>query len=107
MMNSGRLEILLEQLKSDENDAFLNYAAAMEYMGANDSEMALFYLQKLHKIQPDYLPTYYQLASLLDDQDEVDEAIKILKEGVQLALKLNEQKAHDELSNYLQNLLME
>ena len=106
-MNSERLNLLLEQLENDGDDPFILYAVAMEYLSANDQENVESYLQKVRAEFPDYLPVYYQLAKLLDDQDRVDEAIAILKEGMRLAKKENESKTLKELEQYLANLLLE
>ncbi|MBS1531280.1 MAG: tetratricopeptide repeat protein, partial [Bacteroidetes bacterium] len=45
-MPESRLEKLLEFLKNEPNDEFLQYALATEYVRLNDTEKALHYYEK-------------------------------------------------------------
>jgi len=106
-MNSDRLSILLGQLQSEGNDPFILYGIAMEYMSSQDFDMAAEYLIKNMEEFPDYVPTYYQLGVCLDEMDEVEKAISVMKIGRKIAISSNDEKAVSELSSYIQNLEME
>ena len=106
-MNSERLQILLEQLGEEGNDPFILYGIAMEYLSQNEFETAAQYLVKNVEEFPDYLPSYYQLATVLDEMDQLDQAMSILRIGLKLAEETKEEKTARELQQYLTNLEME
>ena len=105
-MNYNRLDILIEQLKNEGEDPFLLYGIAMEYI-STDITKALGYLKSTRSKYPDYLPTYYQLGILLEQMDEIEECIKVLKEGVNIAKLQGNQKILLELNNFVTNLELE
>lgn len=106
-MNSERLKILLEQVEKEGNDPFLLYGIAMEYMSANQYETSLEYLLRTVQEFPDYVPSYYQLGVCLDEIDRVDEAIRLMKIGFNLAKAAGDEKAAQELDQYIKNLEFE
>lgn len=105
-MNSSRLEQLLEHLKEDPDDPFNIYAVAMEYRG-QQPDLCLHYLNQLHRDHPDYLPTYYQLATLLEEMGEDPKVEKIYEEGIDLAKKQQNQFALRELQSAYDEFMFE
>ena len=103
-MNNERLEQLLKFYDDDPNDPFNLYCLANEYKN-HDPEKALNHYIKLLKDHPNYLPTYYHAAELYIDNDEIDLAEKIIDDGIELALKLDDSLALRELRNKLDDLL--
>ena len=105
-MNYNRLDILLNQLKNDGEDPFLLYGIALEYI-STDITKALEYLQQTRSKYPDYLATYYQLGVVLEQINQIDESIKVLKEGAAIARLQGNQKILQELNTYITNLEFE
>lgn len=92
-MNTERIDSLLQLIQDDPSDPFLKYALALEY--ATDIQYvakAIDLLKQLRASHPDYLPLYYQLGTLLKNVGELKEALKIVQQGMQLAL--DQQKPH-------------
>lgn len=103
-MNNERLEQLLKFYQDDPKDPFNLYCLANEYKN-HDPDKALIHYSKLLKEHPDYLPTYYHAAELYIDKDEIDLAEKVIDDGIELAIKLNDTLALRELRNQLDDLL--
>jgi tetratricopeptide (TPR) repeat protein len=88
-------------LVSQPQDPFLNYAIAMEYRAAADKENAWEYFNRILETQPDYLPVYYQAASLAMEQHEFKKAIALYQKGIEVAGSQKEFKTLGELSTAL------
>ncbi|MCC6685212.1 MAG: tetratricopeptide repeat protein, partial [Bacteroidia bacterium] len=84
-MPQNRLEQLLKFLKESPDDDFLNYAIAIEYIGAGDLDKALELLINLKERNPEYLATYYQLGKILETKSENEKAHSIYLSGLELA----------------------
>lgn len=100
-MSQERLQMILEMLANNNTDTFLRYAAALEYRKMGDSAEAIKYLRSLMKDSPEYLPTYYQLGSLLEEKGQSEKAIEVYKEGRVVAKKQNDSKTLGELTEAL------
>jgi len=103
-MNSERLNLLFRYLKEEPNEPFHLYGIAMEYM-TSDLDKAKEYLQNLYDSHPNYLPTYYQLGTVLIEHGDENQAISVLEKGIELAKKQHEintlrelQSLYDELT---------
>ena len=103
-MNKERIEQLLSFYEEDPNDPFNIYCLATEYRTENPDK-AWEYYSKLLQEHADYLATYYHAAELLIERDEIDEAEKLIDQGIELAIAQNNQLALRELRNLLNNLL--
>ena len=96
-MQTGRLEKLLEFLKNEPNDEFLQYALATEYLRLNDTGKALEYYEKLVTDHPDYVGTYYHLGKLYEALDRKPDAIGIYEKGMEIAKAKRDNHAFSEL----------
>lgn len=96
-MNSNRLQKLLQFLENEPNDPFLKYAIATEYNNINDAENSLKYFEDLIANHRNYVGTYYHLGKLYESLNRKEEAIKIYKEGMQVARTANDNHAFSEL----------
>jgi tetratricopeptide (TPR) repeat protein len=90
-MNS-RIEQLQEFLKEDSNDSFLKYALALEYVRVEENDTARDYFLKLIKDDENYVASYYQLGKLYESLNEVEKAIEIYKNGIEIAKKIKDAK---------------
>jgi len=105
-MNEQRLSMLKKFATEDPNDPFNWYALANEYL-TESPEKAKEYFDKLLSEFPDYLPTYYHAAQVYINLMEDEKALSIYIQGIALAQKQQNSKAHRELSTAHQNLLFE
>lgn len=103
-MNNDRIKQLMQFIADDPADPFNIYCLANEYKHY-DPEKALGYYESLLKDHPKYLPTYYHIAELYLDKDEIELAEKVIDDGIELAGVQNDRLALRELRNLLDNLL--
>lgn len=101
-----RLEQLIKFYQEDPTDAFNVYGLALEYHKTNMQKSEEFF-DLLLKNFPDYLPAYYHAAKLKEELRKQTEALSIYKKGMELAKKLNDQKASQELQSAYNELLFE
>lgn len=105
-MNESRIELLEKYIKEEPNEPFNHYALANEYM-ANDGHKALDIFLKTLEHFPDYLPTYYQTAKLLEEFELEERALEVYSSGMELAKIQGNHKTLNELNSAYQNLLFE
>ncbi len=96
-MQMNRLEKLLEFLKNEPNDEFLQYALATEYLRLNDTAKALQYYETLVEKHPDYVGTYYHLGKLYEALNRKADAIVIYEKGMIIARQKRDNHALSEL----------
>jgi tetratricopeptide (TPR) repeat protein len=102
MMN--RLEQLLEFYKEDPEDPFNTYALALEFLKI-DSPKGLRLLEELVKDHENYVPTYYVLAKLYQEQGHHEQSVKVFEKGISKAREQNDTKALRELQAAYQQTL--
>lgn len=88
-MNLTRIEQLLKFLEEEPNDVFSLYALALEYKKSNPAEAGKLFRQLLTH-HPEYLPTYYQAALMMEETGNIEDALKLYERGIGLARKLND-----------------
>jgi tetratricopeptide (TPR) repeat protein len=96
-MQTSRLEKLLEFLKNEPNDEFLQYALATEYLRLNETEKALQYYERLVNNHPDYVGTYYHLGKLYEALNRQPDALIIYEKGMLVARQKHDNHAFSEL----------
>jgi Tfp pilus assembly protein PilF len=97
----SRLDQLLEMLKSEPHDSFLNYALALEYAKANDISKAIELIESIIVRDETYLGAYYQLGKYYEEISETEKAIITYKKGVSIAQLQKNNKALGELNEAL------
>jgi Tfp pilus assembly protein PilF len=100
-MQEERLKILSELIKTEPDEPFNRYALAMEY-AEKDTTECLKHLEVLLTSFPEYLPTYYQAATIYAEQEEEEKAKDAFENGILLADKQNNGKILKELKGALQ-----
>jgi tetratricopeptide (TPR) repeat protein len=98
-MQADRLQKLLEFLKDEPNDEFLQYALATEYLRLNQTDQALRYYEKLVVEHPNYTGTYYHLGKLYETLNRKDDALKIYQQGMQITRQKRDNHAYSELQS--------
>jgi Tfp pilus assembly protein PilF len=101
----NRIEQLQEFLKEDINDSFLKYALALEYVNIKDAATARDCFLKLIKEDENYIASYYQLGKLYESLNEVDKALGIYKNGIEIAQKQENKKTLLELEEAYNTLI--
>jgi len=92
----NRLDQLRQFAADDPTDPFNHYALALECLKSDVGEATSLLLGLLQS-HPDYLPTYYQSATLLAATGKPREALQIAEQGIKLAQTKNDLKARREL----------
>lgn len=96
--------MLNEILSQNPNDAFARYGLAMEYSKTGEVERALEEFGKLLSTHPDYTAGYFMAAQTLVTANRVDEAKKMLVDGISSARRTNNAHAQSEMTALLDEL---
>ena len=96
-MQSSRLDKLLEFLKNEPEDEFLQYALATEYLRLNETGKALEYYEDLINNHPGYVGTYYHLGKLYEALNRKPDAIGTYEKGMKMAREKRDNHAFSEL----------
>lgn len=106
-MGTTRLEQLLTLLENEPNDAFLNHALAMEYLGKGEEEKAIEVMEKVLRVHPDHTGTYYHLGHAYLRNEKREEALAIWQTGIQKCKELKKQHHLAELQSAYNEVLFE
>ncbi|MEX1202566.1 MAG: tetratricopeptide repeat protein [Ferruginibacter sp.] len=93
----NRIEKLLEYLKTNDKDSFLQHALALEYIKIGEDEAARLLFNELLLREPSYVGSYYHLGKLLERQGNFDKAIRIYQRGMEEANRADDRHAFNEL----------
>jgi predicted Zn-dependent protease len=99
-----RLAMLNEILSQSPNDAFARYGLAMEYSKSGEVERALGEFGKLLSTHPDYTAGSFMAAQTLVTASRVDEAKKMLVDGISSARRTGNTHAQSEMTALLDEL---
>ena|ERR1700758_2596650 len=96
-----RLEQLQQMLEQEPNDAFLQYAIAMEYFSSGNFDKTLNRLKDIIQNNPDYLAAYYQAGKCHEELKQFEEAKNMYTKGAEVAQKQGKTKTLNELREAL------
>jgi len=99
-----RIAALNEILTQDPTDTFARYGLAMEYSKQGDLDRALAEFSILLKGNPDYTPGYFMAAQTLVRADRIEEAKKMLTDGIASARRTGNLHAQGEMEAMLAEL---
>ncbi|MCB0489956.1 MAG: tetratricopeptide repeat protein [Cyclobacteriaceae bacterium] len=102
-MNIERIQLLEKYIAEDPEEPFNRYALALELMH-EDQPRATQILLDLIKHKPDYIPSYYQAATLLLDQNNFEEAKIVVERGLKMCHEQKDRKTANELRMLLDEL---
>jgi tetratricopeptide (TPR) repeat protein len=97
----SKIDQLQELLKTNENDTFLLYALSLEFIKLKEISKSIQIFQYLIENVPNYLATYYQYGSLLNEIGDTRNAEIIYKKGIEIAEAQNNIKTKQELESAL------
>lgn len=99
-----RIAMLNEILEQSPNDAFARYGLALEYSNSGRTEQAVTEFTKLLAAHPDYTPGFFMCAQTLAKADRIDEAKKMLVDGIASAKRTGNGHALSEMQGMLDEL---
>ena len=100
----NRLAALQQFLAQDPNDSFTRYAIGLEHAKALNYAEAIQTLEELRSRDPNYIPTYYMLASYYREIADTAKARATYREGIAKARAARDLHAASELDAALDEL---
>src|ERR1700677_5029580 len=89
---------VLEQLVGAKHtDAFARYVLALECMKLGDNDAATTHFQKLLEGNPKYVESYFQFGQHLSRIGQLEQARKLLSDGILVAQNAGDMHARDEM----------
>ncbi|MGC2195718.1 MAG: tetratricopeptide repeat protein [Terriglobales bacterium] len=99
-----RVAMLTGILAENPNDAFARYGLAMEFSNQGEVDRALDEFAKLLSVHPDYTAGYFMAAQTLARANRLDEAKKMLSDGIVSAKRTGNAHAQSEMEAMLADL---
>ena len=99
-----RIAMLTEILAANPGDTFARYGLALEHSNAGQIEQALQEFKTLIEKNPDYAPGYFMAAQTLEKAGRIDEAKRMLVDGISAARRTGNAHAQSEMTAMLENL---
>jgi tetratricopeptide (TPR) repeat protein len=93
----SRREMLEQFVAQKPADAFARYGLALECVKLGDDHAALAHFQRLLETSPEYVAGYLHYGQLLSRLGRLDEARRILSDGIVVAQKTGDMHARDEM----------
>lgn len=93
----SRREMLEQFVAQKPNDAFALYGLALECAKLGDNDAATSNFQKLLEANPEYVAGYFQFGQHLGRVGKLEEARKLLSDGILVAQKAGDTHARDEM----------
>ena len=92
-------------LAQQPTDSFLNHAMALEEIKLGNEAAARSLFESIMQRDPQYIGSYYHLGKLLERQGDETAAIEVFERGMEVAQKLGDQHALNELRGAYDNLI--
>jgi len=99
-----RIAMLSEILTQNPADPFARYGLAMEYSNSGDVERSLEEFKKLLSTHPDYTAGYFMAAQTLARANRIEEAKRMLHDGILSAQRTGNSHAQSEMAAMLADL---
>ena len=99
-----RIAMLTEILAANPADTFARYGLAMEYSDVGKIDAALEEFKILLEKNPDYTPGYFMAAQTLEKAGRIDEAKKMLADGIGSARRTGNTHAQSEMTAMMESL---
>jgi tetratricopeptide (TPR) repeat protein len=99
-----RIAMLTEILTANPEDSFARYGLAMEYSKSGQVGQAMQEFKTLLEKNPDYTPAYFMAAQTLASASRIDEAKRLLVDGISSARRTGNAHAQSEMTAMLEEL---
>ncbi len=93
----SRREVLEQFVAQKPADAFARYGLALECAKLGDDPAATEHFRALLDAHPEYVAGYYQFGQHLARLGKLDEARKLLSDGIIIAQRAGDMHARDEM----------
>lgn len=103
-VQKSRREVLEQFVTQKPGDAFARYGLAMECAKLGDDDAATAHFRQLLEINPEYVAGYFQFGQFLSRLGRLEEARKMLSDGIVVAQKTGDAHARDEMQSALSML---
>ena len=100
----NRIDKLEAMLFANPQDCFLLHALGLEYLKLENTLKAIDYFRKVLETDENYVGTYYHLAKTYEKINLREEAITSYKKGIEIAMKMKDAHARNELAMALEEL---
>lgn len=100
----SRREQLESMLAEQPGDTFLRYALAMELENDGEHERSLELHRGLMQDDPPYVPSFFMSGQQLSELERTDEAVEILKAGIDQAKAQGDLHAAGEMTGFLDSI---
>jgi tetratricopeptide (TPR) repeat protein len=100
----SRREVLEQFVAAKPSDTFARYGLALECAKLGDDEAAVSHFRALLETNAEYVAGYFQFAQLLGRLGRLEEARKLLSDGIMVAQKTGDLHARDEMQAALNSL---
>lgn len=100
----SRREQLEKLLQADPGDTFLQYALAMDFISAGQTEDGLERLRAVIRRDPAYVPAYFQQGQVLARLGRLEQAREVLTLGIAAAQQASDTHAEREMREFLESL---
>lgn len=101
----NRIDKLNEMLKDSPRDSFLLHALGLEYSKIDLLNEAISSFEKVIQNDPEYVGTYYHLGKCYEKKADDKQAISIYGKGIEMATKLRDIHARNELQMALDDIM--
>ena len=103
-MSTSRLEKLQTLLKTEPNDAFLNFGLAMELAKVGQFDECLAQFDRVQQPDPHYIAAYFQKGRTLLSMGDADRARAELNRGIAAATESGDLHARGEMEELLASM---
>ena len=103
-MTHGRRQKIEALLRDDPDDVFLRYSLALEMEAEGEWQASLEILESLARGTPPYVPAFQMAAQHLAARHHVEDARRILREGIEEARRQDKTHAAGEMAELLMSL---
>ena len=100
----NRIEKLLEFLKENSEDSFLQHALALEYIKTGNDTDAEKLFDNILTREPGYIGSYYHLGKLLERNGNKERAIQVYSKGMEVTKQAKDNHSYNELQGALEDL---
>ena len=100
----SRVEKIQEMLSADPDSEMLQYMLAMEHRKEGDTDAALQVFEQLQQRDPPHVPSFFMAAQMLADDEQVEAARALLREGIEIARSQGDSHAAGEMGDLLMML---
>ncbi len=98
----SRLAQIESMLAKEPQDAFLNFAKAMELVKLERHDEAVAQFCKVTDLDPNYIPAYFQRGRTLLGMGRTEDAVQALRHGIAVANQTGDGHAAAEMTELLE-----